>query len=137
MTAYAQAFVKDIVQAGGIITEQDLHDAQPTIKPVIASQVWGLDIISVPPPSSGAVLIAALHVLQGAACDFHLKFEVAPFIRLKLQPSMSSQVCLAASTEKLRLHAWHHSDSGPLCLPPRCALQPLLESRDFAPLSKL
>ncbi|KAK9843023.1 hypothetical protein WJX74_005747 [Apatococcus lobatus] len=65
--SYTQALVKDIAQAGGIITEQDLHDAQPTIKPVIASKVWGLDIISVPPPSSGAVLIAALHILQGYA----------------------------------------------------------------------
>ena len=61
-----QALVKDIAQAGGIITEQDLRNAQPTIKPAIASKVWGLDIISAPPPSSGAVLIAALHILQGA-----------------------------------------------------------------------
>ena len=66
MRTFAQALVKDIAQAGGIITEQDLHNAQPTIKPAIASQVWGLDIVSVPPPSSGAVLIAALHILQGA-----------------------------------------------------------------------
>ncbi len=61
-----QGLVEDIAKAGGILTEQDLQDAQPEIKPAITAQIWGLDLITVPPPSSGAVLIAALQILQGA-----------------------------------------------------------------------
>lgn len=66
MCRLVQGLVEDIQQAGGIITVQDLQDAQPTVKAAITSQVWGLDVITVPPPSSGAVLVAALHILQGA-----------------------------------------------------------------------
>ena len=88
-----QELVEDIVHAGGIITEQDLHEAQPEIKPAITAQVWGLDIITVPPPSSGAVLIAALQILQGAPLSARTLFSRQQ--KESISAGMLSKLCAA------------------------------------------
>lgn len=60
-----QALAEDIQAAGGILTAQDLQDAQPTVKQPLTAQVWGFDLAVPPPPSSGAVVLLALHILAG------------------------------------------------------------------------
>ncbi|XP_078682131.1 glutathione hydrolase 1 proenzyme-like [Branchiostoma floridae x Branchiostoma belcheri] len=62
----ARDLVKDIQDAGGIITEQDLRDYQVEVSsPLNISLAGGLTVLSPPPPASGAVLSLILHILEG------------------------------------------------------------------------
>ncbi|XP_078614594.1 glutathione hydrolase 1 proenzyme-like [Branchiostoma floridae x Branchiostoma japonicum] len=66
----AKNLVKDIQDAGGIITEQDLLDYRVNVTdPLKISIVGGLTVLSPPPPASGAVLSLILHILEGYGLD--------------------------------------------------------------------
>lgn len=60
-----QTLAGEIQAAGGIVTAQDLLLAQPVVKQPITAQVWGYELAVPPPPSSGATVILALHILSG------------------------------------------------------------------------
>ncbi|XP_035689951.1 glutathione hydrolase 1 proenzyme-like [Branchiostoma floridae] len=62
----ARSLVKDIQDAGGIITEQDLRDYQVEISdPLKISLSGGLTVLSPPPPGGGAVLSLILNIWDG------------------------------------------------------------------------
>ncbi|PKA51589.1 Gamma-glutamyltranspeptidase 1 [Apostasia shenzhenica] len=59
------ALVKDIKKFGGIITLRDLQSYQVNIKEPLSSDIMGLNILGMPPPSSGgAGMILILHILD-------------------------------------------------------------------------
>lgn len=62
---YADEFAKDIQEAGGIITSKDLARAAVSIKQALKTNVFGLEFFVPPPPSSGAAVLSALHILAG------------------------------------------------------------------------
>jgi gamma-glutamyltranspeptidase len=62
----AKSLVKDIQDAGGIITENDLHQYKATLRSPLISEASGFTIVGVPPPSSGgATIIGILRFLSG------------------------------------------------------------------------
>uniref|UniRef100_A0A7S4RHQ9 Gamma-glutamyltransferase n=1 Tax=Ditylum brightwellii TaxID=49249 RepID=A0A7S4RHQ9_9STRA len=65
----AQQIVKDIQNAGGIITESDLANYRPVVRdPLISRDVFGFTMIGSPPPSSGGgAIIGAARFLSGYA----------------------------------------------------------------------
>ena len=81
----AEKLVKAISSAGGIMTTDDLKAYQPTIRTPVHSTYRGYDIISMPLPSSGGVvLLETLNILegfplpdlkQGSASSLHLMIE--------------------------------------------------------------
>ncbi|HEY0910251.1 MAG TPA: gamma-glutamyltransferase, partial [Bradyrhizobium sp.] len=81
----ADKLVKAISDAGGIMTAQDLKSYQPTIRTPVHSSYRGYDIVSMPLPSSGGVvLLETLNILegfplpemkQGSALSLHLMIE--------------------------------------------------------------
>jgi gamma-glutamyltranspeptidase / glutathione hydrolase len=81
----ADKLVKAISDAGGIITIDDLKSYQPTIRTPVHGTYRGYDIVSMPLPSSGGVvLLETLNILegfplpelkQGSADSLHLMIE--------------------------------------------------------------
>ena len=60
----ARAIVKAVQANGGILTLEDLVNYQPTWRTPLHGTYRGLDIITMPPPSSGGVaLLETLNVL--------------------------------------------------------------------------
>lgn len=52
------SLVQDVKKAGGILTPNDLKIYRSKVREPISSNVMGLDIISMPPPSSGGASMA-------------------------------------------------------------------------------
>ena len=81
----AEKLVKGIRDAGGIMTLDDLKSYQPTIRVPVHGSYRGYDIVSMPLPSSGGVvLLETLNILegfplpdmkQGSAASLHLLIE--------------------------------------------------------------
>ena len=81
----AEKLVKAISDAGGIMTIDDLKSYQPTIRTPVHGTYRGYDIVSMPLPSSGGVvLLETLNILegfplpelkQGSADSLHLMIE--------------------------------------------------------------
>jgi gamma-glutamyltranspeptidase/glutathione hydrolase len=62
----AEKLVKAIGETGGIMTLEDLRSYQPVIRPPVRGLYRGYDIISMPLPSSGGiVLLESLNILEG------------------------------------------------------------------------
>jgi gamma-glutamyltranspeptidase/glutathione hydrolase len=62
----AEKLAKAIVNAGGIITMDDLKAYQPVIRDPVHGTYRGYDIVSMPLPSSGGVvLVESLNILEG------------------------------------------------------------------------
>jgi gamma-glutamyltranspeptidase/glutathione hydrolase len=62
----AEKLVKSIREAGGIMTLDDLKSYQPVIRAPVRGSYRGYDIISMPQPSSGGVvLLETLNILEG------------------------------------------------------------------------
>ena len=63
----ATSIAKEIQQAGGIVTEDDISSYRATLRsPLIAKDINGFTMVSVPPPSSGgAAIIGAARFLAG------------------------------------------------------------------------
>jgi gamma-glutamyltranspeptidase / glutathione hydrolase len=83
--AVAEKLVKGIRDAGGIIGLDDLKSYRAVIRPPISGTYRGYDIVSMPQPSSGGVvLLEILNILegfpmsdlkQGSATSLHLMIE--------------------------------------------------------------
>jgi gamma-glutamyltranspeptidase/glutathione hydrolase len=81
----AEKLVKAIGDAGGIMTLDDLKSYQPTVRVPVHGSYRGYDIVSMPLPSSGGVvLLETLNILegfpmsdmkQGSALSLHLLIE--------------------------------------------------------------
>jgi gamma-glutamyltranspeptidase/glutathione hydrolase len=64
----AEKLVASIRDAGGIITSDDLTSYQPVIRNPVRGSYRGYDIVSMPQPSSGGVvLLETLNILEGFA----------------------------------------------------------------------
>jgi gamma-glutamyltranspeptidase / glutathione hydrolase len=64
----AEKLVKSIGEAGGIMTLDDLKSYQPMIRSPVRGSYRGYDIVSMPQPSSGGVvLLETLNILEGFA----------------------------------------------------------------------
>jgi gamma-glutamyltranspeptidase/glutathione hydrolase len=62
----AENIVKSIGEAGGIMTTDDLKSYQPVIRAPVRGSYRGYDIVSMPQPSSGGVvLLETLNILEG------------------------------------------------------------------------
>jgi gamma-glutamyltranspeptidase/glutathione hydrolase len=66
--AVADKLVRTIRDAGGIVTLDDLASYQPVIREPVRGNYRGYDIVSMPQPSSGGVvLLETLNILEGFA----------------------------------------------------------------------
>jgi gamma-glutamyltranspeptidase / glutathione hydrolase len=64
----AERLVKAIDDAGGIMTLDDLKSYQPVIRAPVRGSYRGYEVVSMPPPSSGGiVLLETLNILEGFA----------------------------------------------------------------------
>ena len=62
----AGKLIKNIHDAGGLMTLDDLKDYQPVVREPVRGSYHGYDIVSMPLPSSGGiVLLETLHILEG------------------------------------------------------------------------
>ena len=62
----ADKLVRGVRDAGGIMTLEDLKGYQPVIRPPVRGSYRGYDIVSMPLPSSGGVvLLETLNILEG------------------------------------------------------------------------
>jgi gamma-glutamyltranspeptidase/glutathione hydrolase len=69
-------------EAGGLMTSEDLKNYQPVERPVLRGTYRGLTILSMPPPSSGGVLlIEMLNILEG----FNLKRDDPASVHLMVE----------------------------------------------------
>ncbi|XP_078701568.1 glutathione hydrolase 1 proenzyme-like [Branchiostoma floridae x Branchiostoma belcheri] len=83
----ARNLAKDIQDAGGIITEQDLRDYQVEVSdPLKISLEGGLTVLSPPPPGGGAVLSLMLNIWDGyglnASCVDGVDNQVLTYHRM-------------------------------------------------------
>jgi gamma-glutamyltranspeptidase / glutathione hydrolase len=64
--AVAEKLAAGVREAGGIMTPDDLKSYRPVIRAPVRGNYRGYDIISMPPPSSGGVvLLETLNILEG------------------------------------------------------------------------
>jgi gamma-glutamyltranspeptidase/glutathione hydrolase len=66
--AIAEKLAAGVREAGGIMTPDDLKSYRPVIRAPVRGNYRGYDIVSMPPPSSGGVvLLETLNILEGFA----------------------------------------------------------------------
>ncbi|WP_204320029.1 gamma-glutamyltransferase, partial [Klebsiella pneumoniae] len=62
----AEKIAKAVSDAGGIMTPADLKAYQPVVRTPVRGTYRGYDIVSMPLPSSGGVvLVESLNILEG------------------------------------------------------------------------
>ena len=62
----AQAIVDGVRAAGGVLSLEDLRRYEPTVTKPVSTTYRGFEVISAPPPHSGATVLEALNVLENA-----------------------------------------------------------------------
>ena len=68
----AEKLAAGVRDAGGIMTSDDLKSYQPVIRAPVRGNYRGYDIVSMPPPSSGGVvLLETLNILEGFPMPRH------------------------------------------------------------------
>jgi len=81
----AEKLAADVREAGGIMTADDLKSYQPVIRAPVRGTYRGYDIISMPPPSSGGVvLLETLNILEGFALS-DMKRGSAPSLHVMIE----------------------------------------------------
>jgi gamma-glutamyltranspeptidase/glutathione hydrolase len=81
----AEKLAAGVRDAGGIMTADDLKSYQPVIRAPVRGNYRGFDIISMPPPSSGGVvLLEALNILEGFAMS-DMKRGSAPSLHVMIE----------------------------------------------------
>ena len=81
----AEKLVKAIGDAGGIMTQDDLKSYQPVIRAPVRGSYRGYDIVSMPQPSSGGmVLVETLNILEGFPMQ-ELKQGSAPSLHVMIE----------------------------------------------------
>ena len=65
-TEWGDDLIRDINELPfpGIFEKKDLRRSRPVVKEPIRGKVFGMDVVSVPPPSSSATLIMALQFME-------------------------------------------------------------------------
>jgi gamma-glutamyltranspeptidase/glutathione hydrolase len=62
----AQLIAEDMKANGGLITERDLKEYEPTVRKPLTGTYRGYEIVTMPPPSSGGTaLLEMLNILEG------------------------------------------------------------------------
>lgn len=93
--AWAPKLAADIAQhkAPGILTEGDVRRAQPIVKKPVRASVFGMDVLAPPFPSSAAVLVLALKIIDGLdwSSDSRLEYHwmVQSMVLLCIQNGVS------------------------------------------------
>ena len=83
--AVAEELAKAVIDAGGIMTTDDLKNYQAVIRAPVRGTYRGYDIVSMPQPSSGGVvLIETLNILEGFKLG-ELKQGSAPSLHLLIE----------------------------------------------------
>src|SRR5262249_4409407 len=83
--AVAEKLVKGIGEAGGVMTLDDLKSYQPVIREPVRGSYRGYDIVSMPLPSSGGVvLLETLNILEGFPLP-DMKQASAPSLHLLIE----------------------------------------------------
>lgn len=81
----AEKLAAGIRDAGGIMTTDDLKSYQPVIRAPVRGTYRGFDIISMPPPSSGGVvLLETLNILEGFPIS-EMKRGSAPSLHVMIE----------------------------------------------------
>jgi gamma-glutamyltranspeptidase / glutathione hydrolase len=81
----AEQLAADVREAGGIMTADDLKSYQPVIRAPVRGTYRGYDVISMPPPSSGGVvLLETLNILEGFAIS-DMKRGSAPSLHVMIE----------------------------------------------------
>jgi gamma-glutamyltranspeptidase / glutathione hydrolase len=81
----AEKLVKAIRDAGGIMTSDDLKSYQPTVRAPVRGSYRGYDIVSMPQPSSGGVvLLETLNILEGFPMH-DTKWGTAPSLHVMIE----------------------------------------------------
>ncbi|MGO8913680.1 MAG: gamma-glutamyltransferase [Bradyrhizobium sp.] len=81
----AEKLVKAMGDAGGIMTQDDLKSYQPVIRTPVRGTYRGYDIVSMPQPSSGGmVLVETLNILEGFPMQ-DLKQGSAPSLHVMIE----------------------------------------------------
>jgi gamma-glutamyltranspeptidase / glutathione hydrolase len=81
----AEKLAAGVREAGGIMTSDDLKSYQPVIRAPVRGTYRGFDIISMPPPSSGGVvLLEMLNILEGFAIS-DMKRGSAPSLHVMIE----------------------------------------------------
>jgi gamma-glutamyltranspeptidase / glutathione hydrolase len=81
----AEKLAAGVREAGGIMTSDDLKSYQPVIRAPVRGNYRGYDIISMPPPSSGGVvLLEMLNILEGFAIS-DMKRGSAPSLHVMIE----------------------------------------------------
>ncbi|QDZ21115.1 gamma-glutamyl transpeptidase [Chloropicon primus] len=60
----ARGLARDVQEAGGILTTGDLEQAKPRNLEVLEAEVMGMRVVTLPPPSSGAVVVSILKQIE-------------------------------------------------------------------------
>jgi gamma-glutamyltranspeptidase/glutathione hydrolase len=83
--AVAEKLAAGVREAGGIMTPDDLKSYRPVIRAPVRGNYRGFDIISMPPPSSGGVvLLETLNILEGFAMS-DMKQGTAPSLHVMIE----------------------------------------------------
>jgi gamma-glutamyltranspeptidase/glutathione hydrolase len=81
----AEKLAAGVRDAGGIMTSDDLKSYQPVIRAPVRGTYRGYDVISMPPPSSGGVvLLEMLNILEGFAIS-DMKRGSAPSLHVMIE----------------------------------------------------
>jgi gamma-glutamyltranspeptidase / glutathione hydrolase len=81
----AERLVQAVRDAGGIMTLEDLKLYQPVVRTPVRGNYRGYDILSMPQPSSGGVvLVETLNILEGFAMD-RMKPDSAPALHVMIE----------------------------------------------------
>jgi gamma-glutamyltranspeptidase/glutathione hydrolase len=81
----AEKLAAGVRDAGGIMTPDDLKSYRPVIRAPVRGNYRGFDIMSMPPPSSGGVvLLETLNILEGFAMS-DMKQGTAPSLHVMIE----------------------------------------------------
>jgi gamma-glutamyltranspeptidase / glutathione hydrolase len=81
----AEKLAAGVREAGGIMTVDDLKSYQPVIRAPVRGSYRGFEIISMPPPSSGGVvLLETLNILEGFPLP-DMKHGTAPSLHVMIE----------------------------------------------------
>jgi gamma-glutamyltranspeptidase / glutathione hydrolase len=81
----AEKLAAGVREAGGIMTPDDLKSYQPVIRAPVRGNYRGFDIVSMPPPSSGGVvLLETLNILEGFPMS-DMKQGTAPSLHVMIE----------------------------------------------------
>jgi len=83
--AVAEKVAAGVREAGGIMTPDDLKSYQPVMRTPVRGTYRGYDIVSMPPPSSGGVvLVETLNILEGFSMS-DMKQGSAPSLHVMIE----------------------------------------------------